>query len=91
MRSGIEREERLGLYCRKAGSTFWVRNKTEDHGTGAITIFEIDPSKKRMHIPANLQEQFYQLADTQSIGVAIQNMLIASTELDLGTLWNCDI
>ena len=56
-----------------------------------VTLFVINPSKKRTQIPANLEEQFYQLADAQSIGAAIENMLITAAELGLGTLWNCDI
>jgi len=29
--------------------------------------------------------------DTQSIGAAIQNMLLAAQELGIGTLWICDV
>lgn len=31
------------------------------------------------------------MVDTQSIGAAIQNMLLAAQALGLGTLWICDI
>ncbi len=31
------------------------------------------------------------VVDVQSIGAAIQNMLLAATELGLGTLWICDV
>ncbi len=31
------------------------------------------------------------LTDTQSIGAAIQNLILAAQEFELGTLWICDI
>jgi nitroreductase len=31
------------------------------------------------------------MVDTQSIGAAIQNMLLAAQDVGLGTLWMCDV
>ena len=31
------------------------------------------------------------LTDTQSIGAAVQNLLLAAQDVGLGTLWICDI
>ena len=36
-------------------------------------------------------DNYRSLVDTQSIGAAIQNMILASQDLGLGTLWICDI
>lgn len=36
-------------------------------------------------------EQLGCLVDTQSVGAAIQNMLLQATALGLGTLWICDV
>lgn len=35
--------------------------------------------------------RYFSLVDTQSIGAAIQNMLLRAEELGLGTLWICDV
>jgi len=35
--------------------------------------------------------RYRSLVDTQSIGAAIQNMLLMAEELGLGTLWICDV
>ena len=92
MKTGMEREERMNSvlpqsrkYVSGAKQTLKVMEQAP------VTIFVINPSKKRTQISANLEEQFYQLADAQSIGAAIENMLITAAELGLGTLWNCDI
>ncbi len=35
--------------------------------------------------------RYFSLVDTQSVGAAIQNMLLKAEELGLGTLWICDV
>lgn len=37
------------------------------------------------------EERFYEMANLQSIGAAIQNMSLRAVELGLGSLWICDI
>ncbi len=39
----------------------------------------------------SLESHAWDLVDTQSIGAAIQNMLLAATAAGLGTLWLCDV
>lgn len=56
-----------------------------------VTIFIINPLGRVRCIPSNAEEQFYELANVQSVGAAIQNMLLAATDTGLGSLWNCDI
>jgi len=35
--------------------------------------------------------RYFSLVDTQSVGAAIQNMLLTAEKLGLGTLWICDV
>ena len=37
------------------------------------------------------EERFYEIANTLSVGAAIQNMSLAAVDLGLGSLWICDI
>ncbi|MBT9134618.1 MAG: putative NAD(P)H nitroreductase YdjA [Firmicutes bacterium] len=39
----------------------------------------------------NGANRYWSLVDTQSIGAAIQNMLLQAEALNLGTLWICDV
>jgi nitroreductase len=39
----------------------------------------------------SIEQNFYALVDTQSIGAAIQNMLLAAQDLGVGSLWICDV
>lgn len=46
------------------------------------------------HKPGEEQTEFHKImwsVDTQSVGAAIQNMLLKATELGLGSLWICDV
>ncbi|WP_101697346.1 nitroreductase family protein [Clostridium minihomine] len=59
--------------------------------TAPTTVFVINPLNRWDFLPTNLEEQFSQMANIQSIGAAIENMLLTATSLGIGTLWNCDI
>lgn len=55
-----------------------------------VTILLFRPGQTLPQNPT--QEQwFYDAADMQSIGAALQNMCLAATGLGLGTLWICDV
>jgi nitroreductase len=92
MRAGIEREQSIRpVLTHSKQYICGARQTLKIMEQAVVTIFAINPSNKWTHIPSNMEEQFYQLADTQSIGAAIENMMITATELGLGSLWNCDI
>ena len=78
MREAIDRVKRKGG---DIGSSERTANCMEQ---APVTIFVFNPyaeSKKRTS----------NVVDTQSIGAAIQNMLLAAQELGIGTLWICDV
>jgi len=63
------------------GSSEWTTNVMEQ---ASVTIFVFNPYAEGRDHPWNV-------VDTQSIGAAIQNMLLAAQELGIGTLWICDV
>lgn len=92
MEQGIAREEQGEAVL--PGSARYVsgaRHTLTIMEQAPVTIFILNPLSGAYDLPGTMEEQFYQLANTQSVGAAIQNMLLAATGLGLGALWNCDI
>ncbi len=58
------------------------------YGASPLTIFVFNSNKTLLEIK---QARVGNVVDVQSIGAAIQNMLLAACELGLGTLWICDV
>ena len=56
-----------------------------------VTVFIINPDGLRPWRKHTVDQMFGDVMDIQSIGAAIQNMLLAATHLGLGSLWICDV
>jgi nitroreductase len=56
-----------------------------------VTIFVFNPTSKHPLLKRDTLETYSDVVDIQSIGAAIQNMLLAATDLGLGSLWICDV
>jgi len=56
-----------------------------------VTVFFFNPGGVRPWLAHSIDQNFTELVDTQSIGAAIQNMLLAAKALGLGSLWICDV
>ena len=54
-------------------------------------IEQVKAHVKRAELELTRDNLIYGVVDTQSVGAAIQNMLLAALELGLGTLWICDV
>ena len=70
------------------GSAKWTTDIME---TAPATVFVINPDGVDPWEPHTVDQQFQELVDTQSIGAAIQNMLLAAQDLGIGSLWICDV
>jgi nitroreductase len=55
------------------------------------TVFIFNPDGLHPWQPHSIEQTFTDVVDIQSIGAAIQNMLLAAQELGLGSLWICDV
>lgn len=53
-------------------------------------IMVYNPRRQMQDSIAGLEKVMWSV-DTQSVGAAIQNMLLKATELGLGSLWICDV
>jgi len=85
MRSGIERARREG---EDLGSSVWSADVMEQ---APVTVFVFNPEGLRPWQTHSIEQMFNDVVNIQSIGAAIQNMLLAAQELGLGSLWICDV
>lgn len=85
MHTGISRLESEGLQTGSARATLRVMTEAP------ITIFVFNPTGKHPLLKRNISETYADVVDIQSIGAAIQNMLLAAQALGVGSLWICDV
>src|SRR4030043_1325770 len=85
MREGIARDKSRGG---DIGSSEWTTQVMEQ---APVTVFIFNPDGLRPLRKHTIEQMFMDVMDIQSIGAAIQNMLPAAVDQDLGSLWICDV
>jgi len=70
------------------GSSEWTTNVMEQ---APVTVFIFNPDGSLPWLAHSIDQMFTDMVDIQSIGAAIQNMLLAALELGIGSLWICDV
>jgi F420 biosynthesis protein FbiB-like protein len=56
-----------------------------------VTVFVFNPEGMHPWLARSIEQNFQDVVNVQSIGAAIQNMLLAALDLGLGSLWICDV
>lgn len=85
MQKGMDRLEGQGINTGSA--KFSIRVMAQ----APVTIFVFNPTSKHPLLKRDTLETYADVVDIQSIGAAIQNMLLAATDLGVGSLWICDV
>lgn len=85
MRRGLTNAKAAGIAL---GSS---QRSAEIMGEAPATVFAINPDGLHPWLTRSIEQVFTDMADLQSIGAAIQNMLLAALELGVGSLWICDV
>ena len=85
MREGIADTKARGMETGSAIVTARVMERAP------VTIFVFNPQGVHPWASHSLAQTLMETVDTQSIGAAIQNMLLAAQAMGLGTLWMCDV
>jgi len=85
MREGIANTKARG---EDIGSSEWSAKVLEQ---APITIFVINPEGIPPWKEHSIEQMYDDVVDIQSIGAAIQNILLAAKDLKIGSLWICDI
>ena len=85
MREKIASEKAKG---EDIGSSEWTAHAMEQ---APVSVFIYNPQGVRPWIVHSIGQMIDDLVDIQSIGAAIQNMLLAALDLGIGSLWICDV
>jgi F420 biosynthesis protein FbiB-like protein len=92
MREGIENEKSgKGLLPGSSKFISGAEYSVEIMKQAPVTILVLNTNKNYLFETAATEDKFYDIANIQSIGAAIQNMILAATDLGLGSLWICDV
>lgn len=85
MRAGMEAAKAQG---RDLGSSPWSVQIMEH---APVTLFVFNDALESRDQPYSIYDLVGNSVDVQSIGAAIQTLLLAATDKGLGTLWICDV
>ncbi len=66
------------------GSAEWTAQIMEQ---APVTVFVFNPHGSPPYLAHSIDQMFQDLVNIQSIGAAIQNMLLAAQDLGIGSLW----
>jgi nitroreductase len=91
MKKGIENIKSIDELS--AGRDYFLASLEHTMGImndAPVTVFVINTANKHV-LTQTMQEKFYEMANIQAIGAAIQNMLIVAGSYDIGSLWISDI
>lgn len=86
----VMREGIAGVKARgeDLGSAEWTAQIMEQ---APVSVFVFNPHGSPPYLAHSIDEMFQDLVNIQSIGAAIQNMLLAAQDLGIGSLWIGDI
>jgi F420 biosynthesis protein FbiB-like protein len=85
MRQGIAKFKAQG---EDIGSAEWTARVMDQ---APVTVFVFNPDGLHPWQPHTTDQNFDDLVNVQSVGAAIQNMLLAAQDFGLGSLWICDV
>jgi nitroreductase len=85
LRDGIAGAKAQGM---NPGSSEWTAMVMEH---APVTVFVFNPHGTPPWEPHSVDQMIGDVVDIQSVGAAIQNMLLAAQDLGLGSLWICDV
>jgi F420 biosynthesis protein FbiB-like protein len=85
MRQGIAKAKADG---EDPGSSEWSADLMEQ---APATVFVFYPDGLHPWLTRSIDQMFRDVINIQSIGAAIQNMLLAALDLGIGSVWICDV
>lgn len=92
MRSGIKREQETGRLLpgsKRHIADAWHTAKIMDEAPVLIMI--ANPGGKSLYESLTPEERLFEWADIQSVGAAVENMILEARSLGIGSLWICNI
>lgn len=90
MQNGIEREKRDPLLPESTKHLAAAEYTLRIMKQAPYVIFVVNPLGIRLKASLTPEERVYEICNAQSVGAAIENMILTATDLGLGSLWICD-
>jgi len=84
LQEGLRHSKEKGYPTGSAENTFRIMREAP------VTVFIFSPSDTAPWEEQSIGERIGRIVDIQSIGGAIENMLLRAQELGIGSLWICD-
>lgn len=84
LQEGLRRSIENGHPTGSAGNTFRIMREAP------VTVFVFSPDDAAPWIDQSVGERIGEIVNVQSVGAAIENMLLRAQELGVGSLWICD-
>lgn len=85
MRAGMARAKERGDSLGSAEASARIMEQAP------VTVFVFNPHGSHPYLAHSIDEMFQDLVNVQSIGAAIQTLLLAAQDLGLGSLWIGDV
>ena len=84
LQAGLEKAKANGVPTGSAEYTFKIMREAP------AVVFVFDEQDSISINEKTLSEQIFGIVNVQSVGAAIQNMLLRAQEMEIGSLWICD-
>ncbi|MEN6368681.1 MAG: nitroreductase [Thermotogota bacterium] len=85
LRDSVAEAKRRGESAGSAEGTALIMSQAP------VTVFVFNSEGTDPWVTRSVDQAFQELVDVQSVGAAIENMLLAAQELGLGSLWIADV
>lgn len=89
-KKGIEREKKMPMLPISAKYINGAENTLNIMRQAPVLIFVANTLGTDVTGTLTVEERVSEICNTQSIGAAIENMILEAAELGLGSLWICD-
>lgn len=84
LQAGLEKAKSTGIPTGSAEYTFQIMREAP------ATVFIFDPKDAAVQREQTVTERVFGIVNVQSVGGAIQTMLLRAQEMGIGSLWICD-
>ncbi len=92
MQSGIENEKSgMGLLPNSVHFISGAENTLRIMSQAPVTVFVFNTESGGLWNDSNVESKLFNIANVQSIGASIENMILTATDLGIGSLWICDV
>lgn len=87
---GLKREEKQPFLTESAPYRCGAEYTLKIMRQAPVVIFIVNTLSRNFDQELDIEARVSEICNSQSVGAAVENMILAATELGLGSLWICD-